>query len=334
MNIYRIHQPNDKLFKKAMEEIEVAKEFFTAHLPMELLRRIDLNTLKLEKETSTSSKYKAFAADVVYSVKFDNKLAYLYTLVENQHEPDEWLPFRIMIYIFALLEYHCSQKQTLPLPPVIPIIFYTGKRKYPYSTSFFDLFGEESLLMAKLLNEPIQIIEVQQIEDETLKKRMLSGIIEYILKHKRGKRFFKLEELFIWLGKLAKGNAWRRRYVQNLVYYVLAETEGKELTKIMYLAEKCLSGEVKEQTMTYAEQLIELGRNEGIEKGRLEGRQEGRLEGVMNGRITLLKNLLQRKFPKTHSVYLKKLDHADENLLLKWAERLLSAQSCEEVFAD
>ena len=36
--------------------------------------------------------------------------------------------------------------------------------------------------------------------------------------------------------------------------------------------------------MTYAEELIREGRQEGVLKGRQEGRQEGRKEGVLEGR--------------------------------------------------
>jgi hypothetical protein len=47
----RIHKPHDKLFKLALKEIAVAKEFFNAHLPKRILEKIDLTTLKLESET-------------------------------------------------------------------------------------------------------------------------------------------------------------------------------------------------------------------------------------------------------------------------------------------
>lgn len=55
-----IHKPQDKLFKLAMEEIVVAKEFFSAHLPENVLERIDLTTLEFENNSFIALGRKSF----------------------------------------------------------------------------------------------------------------------------------------------------------------------------------------------------------------------------------------------------------------------------------
>jgi len=67
----------------------------------------------------------------------------------------------------------------------------------------------------------------------------------------------------------------------------------------------------------------------GIEKGRIEGKLEGKLEGE----ATLLLRLLSRKFgPKPVEAYRMRIEQADAETLLEWAERVLTADSIDKVF--
>ena len=92
-----IHQPHDKLFKLSMSNLAVAKEFFIAHLPATILEKIDLNSLKPEKQSFIDDTYKTTEADVVYSVKIGNLTAYLYLLCEQQTTVAPQLAFRLLI---------------------------------------------------------------------------------------------------------------------------------------------------------------------------------------------------------------------------------------------
>ena len=42
-----LHNPHDKLFKSAMTDLRVARDFFSHHLPASILAAVDLNALKL-----------------------------------------------------------------------------------------------------------------------------------------------------------------------------------------------------------------------------------------------------------------------------------------------
>ena len=92
-----IHQPHDKFFKISMSEIHVARDFFAAHLPAEILQKADLTTLKLQKQSFIDEVYKSSEADVVYTVKLDHSLAYFYLLCEHQSEVDKKLLFMTQI---------------------------------------------------------------------------------------------------------------------------------------------------------------------------------------------------------------------------------------------
>jgi len=63
----------------------------------------------------------------------------------------------------------------------------------------------------------------------------------------------------------------------------------------------------------------------GIEKGRLEGKREGE--------ANILLRQISRKFgPGVLNAYRDRIEQADTDTLLDWAERVLTADSIDEVF--
>ena len=77
-----------------------------------------------------------------------------------------------------------------------------------------------------------------------------------------------------------------------------------------------LAERVKEWTKTWVEQ--------GLEKGREQGRQEGE--------AALLLRLLERKFGPLPEEVRQRVAAADSDALLAWGERVLTADTLEEVF--
>ena len=105
---------------------------------------------------------------------------------------------------------------------------------------------------------------------------------------------------------------------------------------------------MQEVELTWADKLIEQGRQEGAEKGREEGRAEGRDEGreegreegraegrrvgLIEGKRGTLLRLLTAKFgplPEATSSRVEALDSLDE--LDSYFERVLKANSLEEI---
>jgi predicted transposase YdaD len=73
---------HDKVFKQAMQHLEVARDFFASHLPMFIKQRVDLNTLKhcsTEYAHQHAVKLKASAVDLLFSVE---------VIGQNQHRTD------------------------------------------------------------------------------------------------------------------------------------------------------------------------------------------------------------------------------------------------------
>ena len=62
-----------------------------------------------------------------------------------------------------------------------------------------------------------------------------------------------------------------------------------------------------------------------------EGRAEGRAEGLKEGETNILLKLLELKFGPMSEKDRSKIRAADSETLLKWSERILTANSLDEI---
>jgi flagellar biosynthesis/type III secretory pathway protein FliH len=97
--------------------------------------------------------------------------------------------------------------------------------------------------------------------------------------------------------------------------------------------------------MTIAEEMRQLGLKEGLtiaeearlqgrEQGLQQGRQEGLQQGLHHGQRALFVELLRTKFGSIDEQVIQQLNAADESALRRYAQRILSAATLMEVFAN
>ena len=70
---------------------------------------------------------------------------------------------------------------------------------------------------------------------------------------------------------------------------------------------------------------------EGIQEGLQEGRREGRQEGRQEGESAVLLRLLTIKFGPPAPNIRHRIETADTETLLRWAERILTATTLDQV---
>lgn len=320
-----IHQPHDKLFKKAMQQIVVAREFFTTHLPKVFLQQADISTLRIEKTSFITEFFEDKEADLLYSVKLlDSRTAYLYLLCENQDRPDKMMAFRLLDYQVQIIKDHIGQHPNDPLPVVFPLVLYTGKQPWTAPMDIYPLFGEQEPLARSFWLKPYTLIDLHRMSDEILKQHNFSGLVEFALKHRKASHFEKfLTETFPWIESLKQQNAPLAIFLGgNVLFYFLGTNKSVSKETFKQLAEQHLSTTTRGEIMTLAEQF----RHEGLE--------QGIQQGIQQGESTILLHLLKLKFRKISDIYLQKITDADADMLLVWSERVLTAKTIEDVFAE
>ena len=85
-----------------------------------------------------------------------------------------------------------------------------------------------------------------------------------------------------------------------------------------------------ERVIEWTEEWEQQGIQKGIELGREKGRQEGRQEGE----ASLLFRLMELRFGNLDETIRNRLQTANAEILLRWGERLLVANSVEDVLGD
>jgi hypothetical protein len=121
--------------------------------------------------------------------------------------------------------------------------------------------------------------------------------------------------------------------LESLLRYYVQGTGRVEEHDVRALLEQTPTGDPIMQT--FIDRYIEQGRQQGIEqgiaRGRQEGWQEGRQEGRQEGEAAILLRQIDRKFGPPSELVRKRISSADPETLLRWSDRILTADSLDAV---
>ncbi len=87
---------------------------------------------------------------------------------------------------------------------------------------------------------------------------------------------------------------------------------------------------LEERIKEWEKELVEKGVQEGIERGVKEGIEKG----IEKGEADMLLWQLERKFGEVPLEYRQRIDDADSTQLLLWGERILTAETIDDVFGQ
>ena len=113
-----LNNPHDEFFKLVFSRKDVVSEFLTSFLNLDI-NASSLSFIPLEKNT----KYKKYYLDLAFKTKYKNTDTQIYLLFEHKSYPDKNVYFQILSYALSVW-----QEEKENLTPIIPIIFYHGKK--------------------------------------------------------------------------------------------------------------------------------------------------------------------------------------------------------------
>ncbi|MFW5925093.1 MAG: Rpn family recombination-promoting nuclease/putative transposase [Myxococcota bacterium] len=325
--------PHDALFKATFGVPEHAAGELRSVLPAAVVERLDLETLRSESDTLKSPGEVDRYADVILSVQLEGGGEVLvYVLLEHQSTVDRWMVLRMLRYLVRLweqwLQRHPGARQ---LPAVLPVVVAhdPGGWRVPKG------LGEALALDAASLEAlgphlplfGMVVDDLSGVSDAELRARAMTSMGKLalgLLKHaRRFDRFF--DELERWADAMREVLGARRglgaqsavlRYMHLVNDRVPPEKVAEQLGRLL--------GEgTKEAYVTYGELLIQQGVEKGIEKG-IE-------QGIEKGERKLLRRQLERRFGTLAPHVIQRFETATEAELERWAERVLTATTLDEV---
>ena len=253
--------------------------------------KIKLKAEEIEKYTSSfvSKIFQNREADIVYKYKNKN----IFFLIEHQTKIDYSMSYRILEYEIEIMKSAIDirkvKNKEYKLPLVIPIVLYTGKKKWDAKRYLEE--SQETLDGVEIKAGNYNLVDINDFtKEELLQGKTLISKMMLLEKSESTEESIEMLEKII-----PNTNKEEKELLKRVISILFGEKIGEEKTK--ELIEKIDGGEGKMLA------LVDMIRNENkmyINMGRKEGRKEAREEGKIKLKqqcLEIAKNLLKLNMP-------------------------------------
>src|SRR5579872_346189 len=303
----------------------------------EIAERLDFRRAERLNRSFIPDSLQKQEADLLFRVPYrdDKHEVWVYLLVEHQSKPDRLMGLRLLSYMVQIWETQVrawedarTPKGQRKLHPIVPMVFYTGKRKRTSPLSLLAAMDVPADLVRFVPSHETLLLKLQETPPEVL--RQAGSALAYALQvlqvaDEPQERLRQTLEGAIALLEQLPSEAqaeWRRAmlfFVQLILHKRGVEEHESLRELVIEAAERRRDEEVSEMAKTAAEVYEE--------RGRIEGRREGEIEGR---RETLLETLEYRFGPLPDGVRAK-VETLSERQLREHMRRALEARALRDV---
>lgn len=325
---------HDSFFKEIFSNPDSARQFFVRALPGQVLKRLDLSSLRIRKDSFITKELQPFYSDMLYSVKTMGKEAFIYLLVEHKSFQDRMVGLQLLEYMVMIYR-RLSKKNKKQLPLVIPIVMYHGRQKWRIEHDMQSMFGDlDPEMLAYVPKFRMEVFDLSQRQDSEFMSMALLGTALLAMKYVWDDGIIdaipKIQQIIDKFGKIDTGiGLW-----MSLFRYI---TQATRVEDEEAFEQAVASIDLGGDTMgTLAEKWFregeEKGIQKGIQKGRLEGIQKGIQKGRLEGRLEVVIDLLEIKFGKDDAELVTRIKGLDTMEAIDAARRAIkSANTIEEL---
>ena len=290
----KVNNPHNNFFIKSFSVKEVAKGYLKEFLDKEIVQELDLdNYLKLQSDSFITNKLEERYADLVYKCRFKQKkkvkgkdvYEYLFIclLFEHKSYPVKFPYLQLLSYQVNAWEKMESQKE--PLRLVLPIVVYHGEKKWHHKpmTDFFHLPNEHFRRFLPIFDyvlTDLSVVSEKRIMTMKDNAMLLNALMA--LKYARNTGYVEahLSRILAYSDKYFNTDLGKNYF--DILFVYINETVNLKPEKI-YEIMTTLPQDIKEQTLSTYQQILKLGREEGVEQGIEQGIEQGREEGMEQG---------------------------------------------------
>ena len=328
-----IINPHDKFFKETFTQPEVARDFLANYLPTSILPLLDLNQIKLQKDSFIDSQLQEHFSDLLYSVPLatGEGTIFVYLLLEHKSYFDPLTPLQILGYMMRFWERRGREGQKM-LEPIIPLVLYHGRERWQGSQQLSDLYAGPEELRLYLPNFTYQLTDLSHYSTETIKGeaitqialKLFRAIFDPNLAH-------QLPDILALFWQLANQET-ALQYLETVLRYLSVSAERLTPDELQTAVEDVLKQQGDEMMPTIAQQWIEQGRQQGLEQGLEKGLEKG-TEILRQNVLSLLEIRLQIP-PAQFKERLAKVDSLDTlSLLIRRAGTVDSMAEFEQALS-
>ena len=322
-------QPHDTLFKETFSSLENAASHLRTVFPKDLVQRVDWSSLTSVSTGFLIKELDTVQADVLLRARLvDGRECYIYVLFEHQSSEDAMMAFRILRYVVCIWADFLKQKpEAKRLPAVIPCVLYHGPRPWKAATEVADLIdldgASREALGPFLPSLSFQLDDLRAQSAEQIQQRTASALVRLALLALRDAfetgsplGFLRFREL---VGEALEAPSGPDALATLLCYLFKVGDPDPDQVKDFLIEQAGDKGE--EAYMTAAERLTKDAAEKAAKKGRAEGRA-----------AVVLKQL-ELRFSPLPVEAVERVEQATAEQLDVWVERVLSAETLDDVFA-
>lgn len=263
-----IKNKHDKLFKDLFGDKESIAKFINNFIKFPI--KISKDNIEKYSTEFITSKYSTKEADIVYRMKEKN----IFFLIEHQSTVDRTMPYRIALYSMMIMEEALDRekmrKTNYKFPRVVPIVLYTGKRKWNVPNRLEDV--QEKIEGYSKKEKEYNLIDINKYSEKELLNDDLIISKAMLIEKSKNK-----EELIENIDKIAnitlKNNnvELSSYFIEIIEKYILPNTIKEESRKRI---EKIKLRIGEKETMLNCIRMIEEENKKLIKRGRKEGIKE------------------------------------------------------------
>lgn len=219
-----IENKHDRLFKDLFNDKEEVKNFIKDYINFELGNK------EIEKCSNSyiTGKYKNYEADIVYKIKDGN----IYFLIEHQSTMDEKMPYRILNYSVEIyneeIDKEKARSREYEYPLIIPIVLYTGKRKWQVERKFSAKIKYNNK-EEKYIEMKYELVDVNNYKEEELLQKNTAISYAMLIEKSKAK-----ETLIETLNKISQvsNNPKVNEKLLKIIQYILVPVLNKDISSI------------------------------------------------------------------------------------------------------
>lgn len=255
INAKKINNEHDKIFRTVLDKKADVAKFLNKFLKL----NIDADELEKYNSSYIDKKFKNKEADIVYKLKDQN----IFLLIEHQTKIDDDMSYRLLDYCNEIMRSVLEDKKYRNRPFVIPIVLYTGKRKWNIEN---DAKEKKNLYKEiKLIDGAFNLIDINDFsEEELLEDDIFITKMMLVEKCKDETEIIKTLEKITKIIKTEDKSIFGRIVKEIWSLRIGEENANKILEKLEEGSGNMMA--VMEMLLAENEKYINIGRQEGKKK--------------------------------------------------------------------
>jgi len=316
---------HDKGYKRLFSNKLIFQQLITTFVTEDWVKECDFEQCQKIDKSFISEHYKETESDIIYQVKFKNKNAYIYLLLEFQSSVSWYMALRMLNYVSNFyMDYIEAHKSVRKLPPLFPLVLYNGDDKWTAATDFRDLLEKPDLL--KHYAPQLHYFKIAENEYSTESLLEISNLVSTLFLTERSNDIALIKSQLL---ALFKSKEDKQAISILLNWFVQLALRGKKSLNDYQELEHIYQSEEEAKTMLETT-LNQYGKTFFVE-GKEEGIQKGIRKGIQKGKVETLILLLEERFGCLSLKQKEMICQFNEGDFTQAFKKLFSVKSVDEI---